>query len=247
MSLDLFLLILSPFVGSFLGLLVYRIPRRMDIVWRRSFCDHCGSQLPTYALLPIVPFVFQKGRSFCCRHPISLVYPIIESFSFLVVVICLLSTDLPHAYFGIALGWGLLCLSFIDIQHFRLPDCLTAPLLTIGLLLTQWNDPAAFKLHVAAVVLGWGILMLIMIGYRLMRDIDGLGEGDAKLMAVGGAWLGPLAIGPILLISCAIALFWVLILKLRGSDVSLTLKLPYGVFLSIAIFGIWLWQPWILR
>ncbi|MBL4786028.1 MAG: prepilin peptidase [Cohaesibacteraceae bacterium] len=108
-----------------------------------------------------------------------------------------------HFAIGIQLGISFIVLCIYDIRSYRLPNFLTLPLLAGGLLLTASNDPSAFPNHVLAALLGWALFMGLMLLFRRWRGYEGLGEGDAKLMAAGGAWLGPFAIGPILLTSSA--------------------------------------------
>lgn len=239
-------MIISPFIGSFLGVLVHRLPSGSPILWSRSKCDHCGRVLAPWNLVPVISFLFQRGKSQCCDQPIDPRWLWIELLAFAIVVICMVLIPWPHAVLGMVLGWGLLALSFIDADVFRLPDVITFPLLVLGLGATAWFDPASLNQHILAAVLGWGLLMTIKIGYSWLRGREGLGEGDAKLMAVGGAWLGPYAISPILLVSCGAVLLWFLFRRIQGARVSLTTKLPYGVFLSLAIFSLWLINPWII-
>ena len=139
----------------------------------------------------------------------------------------------------IALTVALVIASVIDIRSRRLPDYLTLPLLVFGLLLTLVLEPRGLALQVLAAVLGFIALYLVALTYRRLRGYDGLGLGDAKLLAAAGAWLGPLYLAPVVFVSAVLALVAALILRLLGRQVSLQSTLPFGPFLSASFFGFW--------
>lgn len=136
----------------------------------------------------------------------------------------------------------------IDIRSRRLPDYLTLPLIALGLFLTLALKPAALPLQLLAALLGFLAFYLIATLYRRLRGFDGLGLGDAKLLAAAGAWLGPLYLAPVVFVSAGLALVAALILRLLGRQVSLQMTLPFGPFLSAGFFGFWClkisdWSP----
>ncbi|OEO31861.1 hypothetical protein VW23_014385 [Devosia insulae DS-56] len=136
----------------------------------------------------------------------------------------------------------------IDIRSRRLPDYVTLPLTALGLILTLALEPGAILPHTLAALLGFLAFYLIATLYRRLRGHDGLGLGDAKLLAAAGAWLGPLNLAPVVFVGAVLALVAALILRLLGRNVSLQMTLPFGPFLSAGFFGFWClkisgWSP----
>lgn len=139
----------------------------------------------------------------------------------------------------LVLAVALIAVAIIDLKTYRIPDWLTLPLVAIGLWATYADDPDRLLLHVLAALIGFLAFWLVARLYRRARNIDGLGLGDAKLLAAAGAWLGPLYIAPVVLLSAVLALCVVLILRLVGRRVSWQSRLPFGPFLSAAFFFFW--------
>jgi leader peptidase (prepilin peptidase) / N-methyltransferase len=144
---------------------------------------------------------------------------------------------------SIVLGIFLALLGAFDARFYWLPDILTLPLGLIGLmfcLFYQWDD-VAFRM--VAMMAGFMTLYLIGIGYQRWRGRAGLGLGDAKLLAAGGAWLGLAGLPGVLLIACTIALLTVIAMAVRGHAISATTPLPFGPFLAIGIWIVWVYGP----
>lgn len=138
------------------------------------------------------------------------------------------------------LGWGLLVLALVDVLDFRLPDALTLPLTAVGLLLSAGSG--AWSHHLMGAMLGWGMLTGVAAAYRRWRGRDGMGQGDAKLLAAGGAWLGWEALPSVVLIACAIAFAGVAANRLavarpRDTDA----PVPFGPALCGGIWLMWLY------
>lgn len=129
--------------------------------------------------------------------------------------------------------------SFVDLRTRRLPDWLTLPLMTLGLLATWLISPVDLLLHILGAILGFFAFWVVAHLYRSLRGKDGLGLGDAKLLAAAGAWLGPLYLAPIVFVSALLALVTVLMLRLSGRAISSQTVLPFGPFLSIGFFSLW--------
>ena len=211
---------------------------------KRSKYKHYSQENAPYNLIGTISCFTIPGRGQCRATSIDPRLLWIAIFAAVIAICALFLFPWPHAVLGMVLGWALLALSLIDADIYRLPDAITLPLLVLGLGATALFDPASLNQHILAAFLGWALFITIKLAYARWRGKEGLGEGDAKLMAVGGAWLGPYAISPILLISCGAALLWFAYKRISGHSVSLATKLPYGVFLSLAIFSLWLLQPW---
>ena len=146
--------------------------------------------------------------------------------------------DLARLWFDCVLGWTLLALGWIDWEHMILPDALTLPLIPLGLAATAWTGAPETNLdHAAATLVGYVAFRAVSAAYRRLRGRDGLGEGDAKLLAAGGAWLGLSGLAPMILLGATSGLLLAGLQALRGRPVSATTALPFGTNLA---FGFWL-------
>ena len=184
-------LILAPFVGSFLGVLIRSLPEGRPVALRRSACEACGQALGPIELLPIVSFVVLRGRCRHCGAPIARMHLAVELAALGVAAwAASVLADAPTLWAGCVLGWTLLALGWIDWTHMVLPDALTLPLVLAGLGVTWRLEPEALTDHAAAAIAGYVAFRLLELGYRRLRGRDGLGQGDAKLAAACGAWVG---------------------------------------------------------
>ncbi len=238
-------LIAAPFIGSFLGVLIRGLPASRPVVARRSACESCGHALGPAQLVPIVSFIVQRGR---CRHCGARIAPMhlgVELAALGVAAWAAMTLpDAPTLWLGCALGWTLLALGWIDWLHMILPDVLTLPLVLMGLAATWILDPDAVADHAAAAALGYLAFRALEIGYRRLRGRDGLGQGDAKLLAAAGAWVG-LAALPMVIFGGAVAgLCAALVMRLRGERIGATTALPFGPALALALWVVWLYGPW---
>jgi leader peptidase (prepilin peptidase)/N-methyltransferase len=144
---------------------------------------------------------------------------------------------------SLGLGWVLLCLAAVDIAAFRLPDVLTLPLTAAGLVVAALLPGRPILDHLAGAAVGWGLLAGLALAYRRWRKIDGLGLGDAKLLAAAGAWLGWQALPSVLLIGCLIAFAWVAARRVRQGRQSLAEPIAFGAPLALAFWIVWLHGP----
>lgn len=245
-------LLLAPVVGSFLGVLVLRLPDGRPVGMARSACETCGTVLGARDLVPLLSYVVLRGRCRHCAAPIGRLHPGIELAALAVAATVVLaqigrlSPDLPEGWVqawvwsGCGLGWILLALGWIDWRCFRLPDVLTLPLLLLGLVSCALLGPAMLADHAGACLLGYLLFLGIARGYRRLRGRDGLGAGDAKLLAAGGAWLG-LAWLPMLVLLGALATLAVALLR-GGGRLDPDLRVPFGPGLAAALWVLWLWS-----
>lgn len=147
-----------------------------------------------------------------------------------------------HALAGTFLGVGLLTLTVIDIRHFLLPDIFTGTLALSGLVFLYWFDPGSLAAHALSGLLAFAVIAGLGEVYRRWRGHDGIGQGDAKLMAVAGIWLGPSGLGPLLLVSALLALGFLFIARICGRMISRRTAIPFGAFLSPVMFALWCLQ-----
>lgn len=155
---------------------------------------------------------------------------------------CTLHFPPAYALAGTVLGVGLLTLTMIDIRHYLLPDIFTGLLGLSGLVFLAWRDPGALAIHALSGLLAFAVIAGLGDVYRRWRGHDGIGLGDAKLMAVAGIWLGPAALGPLLFLSALLALGFLIVARLSGRIVSRRTAIPFGAFLSPVMFALWCLQ-----
>lgn len=234
-------MVAGPFAGSFLGVLVRRLPRGAPVAAARSACESCGAPLGPLDLIPLLSALVLRGR---CRHCGARFAPFhwwIELAATAVAAIAVAVGGGPAAVWaGCLLGWTLLALGWIDLDHFRLPDVLTLPLLLAGLGVTVLLDPGDAYAHAAAAAVGYLLLRGLALGYRAWRGREGLGAGDAKLLAAAGAWVGPDGLPTVLLLAGLFGLALALTLRLRGQAMTATTALPFGPGLAAAMWLVWL-------
>lgn len=253
-ALAVLLILISPAIGSFLALLVDRLPRGESMIWPGSHCRSCDSPLQLWDLLPILSFAFSRGR---CRQCGAAVPPWHLYMELAAVGLALLALALGGA--GTAIGltalvlWLLLTLALCDLLWFRLPDGLT---LTLALTALAWAvavqtglappPPHPLLPHSLAEALtggglAAGLFWVVRILYRHLRGRAGLGLGDVKLMAGLGALCGPWLLPHLMLLAALMALAGAVIGALRHRrPLKASRALPFGTALCTAAALIWL-------
>ena len=242
---DLIGVVLAPFVGSFLGVLIERLPAGSPVVVGRSACPHCGVRLRAADLVPLLSWLAARGRCRHCRHRLGAFYPLVELAAVAVALSATLVLDETAAWLigaTLGLGWTLLTLSWIDHRHLVLPDVLTLPLIPAGLLVAWVVSPESLPHHLLGAALGYAGLAAVAALYRRARGRAGLGAGDAKLFAAAGAWLSWEALPSVLLIAGALGL----VLALAGGAgrrLAADTAVPFGPALAGAFWLVWLLGP----
>jgi leader peptidase (prepilin peptidase)/N-methyltransferase len=230
----------APFIGSFMGVLIVRLPHGEAVVFARSFCRSCGTTLSAIDMIPLISFFAAGGRCRHCRQTIGWFHPAIELAALGIAGWAALA-DPDRLWTDCGLGWTLLTLSWIDVSSFLLPDVLTLPLLLSGLTVTGLTDPDALTDHCIAAGFGYLAFQGLAVAYRHLRGREGLGGGDAKLIAAAGAWCG-LALLPFVILGSAIAgLLTALGLALTGHAVTSGTRIPYGPCIAAALWLVWLY------
>jgi leader peptidase (prepilin peptidase) / N-methyltransferase len=236
-------IILAPFVGSFLGVVVERLPAGRSIVFGRSACDHCGETLTTRDLIPLVSYLARRGWCSCGRTTLSWFHPGIELAAVAVALSAAMVLSGWLLWASLGLGWALLTLAVIDWREFVLPDIITLPLIPSGLVVAWAIDPALLGGHALGALAGFAALALIGSVYRRVRGREGLGLGDAKLLAAAGAWLGWHGLPSVVLIAAVSALAVALATALGGSKLAWTSRIAFGPHLALAFWLVWLFGP----
>jgi leader peptidase (prepilin peptidase)/N-methyltransferase len=239
-------LIVAPFVGSFLGVLIVRLPTGEPVFLSRSACPHCGARLAPRDLVPLFSFVLLRGRCRRCGGAIGWFHPAVEIATTAVagwaVLVDSVTGDL---WINCLLGWTLMTLGWIDWRCMVLPDILTVPLALVGLAVTAIAQPEALVAHAAGTAAGYLSFQGIAWCYRAWRGREGLGGGDAKLLAAAGAWLGWEALPWIVLLAALAGLCAALLLRLRGVELRADTALPFGTALAASFWIIWLHGSWL--
>jgi len=232
----------APFIGSFLGVLIVRLPMRTAVVMARSACPKCGHRLGAADLIPVLSFLLLRGRCRYCRQAIGLYHPMIELAAVAVVLWAWWGDpDATSIWVNCALGWTLLALAWIDWTEFQLPDVLTLPLLLAGLALTSVWQPESLTDHCLAAVFAYLSFRGLALGYRHLRGHDGLGGGDAKLIAGAGAWCGLAVLPLVVLGSAVLGLLLAFGLALAGRTVRSRTAIPFGPCIALAFWLAWLY------
>lgn len=232
--------VVGAIIGSFLANLIIRWPQGRSVVGGRSMCDHCGTTLAPLDLIPVLSFAMRRGRCAQCGAPIHRLHVWVELGCAIIGGIALALAPGWEGVGWASLGWGLLTLAVLDWRHFWLPDAVTLPLIFLGMTLGIWTTDVAVMDRVIGAVAGYGALLAIALGYRAWRGREGLGLGDAKLLAAVGAWFGWQALPFVLLIASVVALAVVLMGAMRGGRISATTQVPLGTFLCIAAVPGWM-------
>lgn len=257
MSLDMWgVFIVGLMVGSFVNVLVHRLPRmvmaslepaiedapRFDLCLPASHCPQCHKPLQVKHLLPVLSFVWLKGRCGFCKQPIGWQYPAVELLTAAIWTVCAWRWGLTSAALCWAIfGTSLLALSLIDWQTTLLPDAMTQPLLWLGLIASaaHWVELPLTQ-AVWGSVCGYVALWSVATLFEQITGKQGMGGGDFKLLAALGAWLGPFALIPLIfLASFTGALFGLSLQRLKRLPANG--YVPFGPFLASAA-ALLVWQ-----
>ena len=256
-------------VGSFLNVLILRLPLMLQRDWKaqcsellglraeqeakafnlltpRSHCPRCHHGITAWENIPLLSYLLLSGRCAQCGAAISPRYPLIELAAALMAVMAAIRFGVsPEALFAMALGWALLALAVIDLEHQLLPDDITLPFLWLGIALSFFNVFTDLHASVLGAILGYGALWSVYIVYKLVTGKAGMGHGDFKLLALLGAWLGWQLL-PLIIISASLlgAIIGIGMIIFRAHDKDI--PIPFGPYLAIGGWLAMLWGPAIL-
>ncbi len=265
--------LLGLVVGSFLNVVAYRIPimmerawraqcdelksqpftppahiadgSRFDLWWPPSTCPGCGSAIAAQHNLPVVGFLWLKGRCARCGAKISARYPVVEGFAaILALAVAYVFGPSWQTVAALGFAWTLLALTLIDLDHKLLPDSMTLPLLWAGLLVNVPFDGAGLFAPLSSSVIGaaagylslWSVYKL----FKLITGKEGMGYGDFKLLAAIGAWLGWQLLPVVILLSAVVGSVVGIALIVFGGRSSQT-AIPFGPYLAAAGLIAMLW------
>lgn len=251
-------------VGSFLNVVILRLPRMLEAGWKReareilelpaveeprltlshprnSCCPKCSAPIKPWHNVPVLGWLVLRGRCAACRQPISPQYPIVEAATGLLSALCALHFGWgPQLVAALLLTWALVALTGIDLRTMLLPDNITLPLMWLGLLLALAPVFTDLRSAVIGAAAGYLSLWSVYHLFRLLTGKEGMGYGDFKLLAALGAWMGWQALPGIILMSSVVgAVVGIVLIVARGRDRQL--PIPFGPYLAAA--G-WLWLLW---
>lgn len=245
---DLAAILLGPVAGSFLGLVSLRLPEERPVARGRSACGTCGRTLSPIDLVPILSFIALRGRCRTCDGAIPRRYLLMELGCLALGIWSAWGFDGPMALVSALFGWWLLIVAIIDGEHFWLPDRLTLPLAAAGLAQAMafallGGAPMSWIHNLIGAAAGFGALWLIAFAYRRLRGREGLGGGDPILLGAIGAWIGWQGLPSVVVWAGIAGLGVVLAMVVARRDVSAEMKLPFGVFLALGGWMVWVLGP----
>lgn len=221
-------------IGSFLNVLIYRLPRQLPVTFDRSKCPHCQNQLRWYHNLPLVSYLFLLGKCGFCRKSISWVYPLVESLTSLSALTC-------YLYFG--LNWfslavwimsaGLIVIFFIDLEFQIIPDVITIPFALAALAYSfapGWITP--MQSLIGLLVGGGGLYLIAMLGDWLFKK-ESMGGGDIKMAAMLGAFFGWQKLVLSIMLASVFGLVGAVIMMIVSSKMREERVIPFGPFIAL--------------
>ncbi len=260
---------LGLLVGSFLNVVILRLPKRLEWEWQRdsrevlgepetydppppgivverSHCPQCKRQLTWYENIPVFSWAIQGGRCRGCKTRISVQYPLVEMLTMLLALLSVWQFGFGWQGFGAALfSCFLIAMSGIDLRTQLLPDQLTLPLMWLGLIASADNLYMGTKPALLGAVAGYMCLWSVWWVFKQITGKEGMGHGDFKLLAAIGAWVGLKGILPTILISSLVgAIIGSVWLAAKGRDKAT--PIPFGPYLAIAGWIVFFWGDWIV-
>ncbi|MDY7016734.1 MAG: A24 family peptidase [Nitrospirota bacterium] len=204
-----YLFILGACLGSLFGVLIERLPKNEPVLMARSRCRACNGQIPLYENIPIVSYLLLKGRCRSCKAKIPLWVWLIEIVT-PAILLALYSLYGPSPLFVhvAVLSMFLIPIGLIDLTNWIIPDTLTYPGMVLGLFLGPWLGVVPLKAALLGGIMGAGSFLLIRLVYGWIRGHEGMGLGDVKLMGMVGVFLGPFALGNVVLFSALLGLLF---------------------------------------
>lgn len=255
--------LVSLLIGSFLNVVIYRLPKMMEQDWQaqcaelvgsepveitvfnlnqpRSHCPQCKTMIRAWQNIPVLSYLLLRGKCKTCQHSISIRYPSIEALTGVASV-------LVAAHFGfgwpcfaaLVFTWTLIALTFIDVDHQLLPDNLTLPLVWLGLFVNLFGTFADLRSAVIGALAGYLILWLVYQAFKLITGKEGMGYGDFKLLAAIGAWLGWQFLPITIILSSVVGIIiggGLMLIRRQESQI----PIPFGPYLACAGFIALLW------
>ncbi len=265
-------LALGLLVGSFLNVVIYRLPKMMERDWQdqcRDFltndgdiaalpandskqepfnlmvpasrCPHCGHKIKPWENIPVISYLFLRGKCSNCKAGISARYPVIELVTGLLSVAVVFYVGVNWSGLAaLVFTWSLMALTMIDFDTYLLPDDITLPLLWLGLIVNSFNTFTDLPSALWGAIAGYLALWSVYKFFKLVTGKEGMGYGDFKLLAALGAWMGWQMLPQIILLSSLVgAVIGISMIVIRGRDKNI--PIPFGPYLAIAGWIAFIW------
>ncbi len=263
-------LVLGLLIGSFLNVVIFRLPAMMHLQWRReceayaeeepapslyqlapgetfnlatpnSRCPSCNTAIKAWQNIPVISYLMLRGACAKCGVKISKRYPLVEAATGLLSVFVVWHFGAtPQAALGLVLLWSLVCLTMIDVDHHLLPDSITLPLLWLGIIVNLFGTYATLEASVIGAIAGYLSLWSVYWLFKLLTGKEGMGYGDFKLLAALGAWLGWQYLPLVIILSSLVGA----VLGIAGILIlgrEKSKPIPFGPYLAIAGFIAFIW------
>ncbi len=234
-------------IGSFLNVCIVRIPLEQSVAFPPSRCNSCETKIPWYLNIPILSWLFLRGKCQQCKTSISARYPLVEALTAGLIVVALFQETYWIAFaFAVYLMASLIISTFVDLEHWIIPDKVTLPGIFLGLVSAFLIPERNFLDQFLGMIVGGGSLLLIGYIYLKWKNIEGIGGGDIKFLAMGGAFLGVQKILLTLVLSSLIGTVIgtvAMVLSGKGSKTAI----PFGPAISIALLVSYLYGTDIIQ
>lgn len=255
------IIIFGLIVGSFLNVVIYRLPiaikkeyrreclefleqdnqlilahEKFNLMFPASHCPHCKKPLKVWQNIPVFSYVLLRGKCHCCKKKIAIRYPLIELLTALLSVFVALKFGVtPACFWGLVFTWFLISITMIDFDHQLIFDQHSLSLLWIGLLLSCFGVFTTPVNAIVGAVAGYGFFYSFAYLFKVIRKKEGMGQGDFKLFAAAGAWLGWQMLPLVVFVSCvlAVAIGSTVLFFQRKSQQT---PIPFGPFIACAMF-----------
>lgn len=265
-------LALGLLVGSFLNVVIYRLPKMMERDWQEqcrdflnnhgnistlpasdsiqepfnlmvpaSRCPHCGHKIKPWENIPVISYLFLRGKCSNCKAGISARYPVIELATGLLSVAVIFYVGINWSGLAaLVFTWSLIALTMIDFDTYLLPDDITLPLLWLGLIVNSFNTFTDLPSALWGAIAGYLALWSVYKFFKLVTGKEGMGYGDFKLLAALGAWMGWQMLPQVILLSSLVgAVIGISMIVIRGRDKNI--PIPFGPYLAIAGWIAFIW------
>ena len=222
-------------LGSFLNVIIYRVPRKIGFVADRSVCPSCGRQLRWFHNIPLLSYLFLRGRCAFCRERISLRYPLVEGLNALMYTWFWIQLGPTAGFVGLAfLSSALLVIFFVDLDFQIIPDSITLPGMVLGLAVSFFDGQIGIVSSIIGLLVGGGALYLVAVLGDWLFKKESMGGGDIKMAAMLGAFLGWQQVLFVFMASAVIGLVVSLVIMAFSARLRETRMIPFGPFLAMA-------------
>jgi leader peptidase (prepilin peptidase)/N-methyltransferase len=228
----IFAFVFGAVVGSFLNVCIYRLPRGESIVFPASHCPTCGKGIRPYDNIPIVSYLFLRGRCRFCGARISSQYPVVELINALLTMFLFIKCGFSLTFlFLFIFCSALVVITFVDLEHRIIPDVISLPGIVLGFISSFFLNWLSWQDSLIGIIAGGGSLFIVATVYQLITKKEGMGGGDIKLLAMMGAFLGWMAVPFIVFASSLVgSVIGVTIMLAQKKDSKLAI--PFGPFLA---------------